>query len=308
MRRHPLSLLTICVLGLIGCQRPAGPNKYAGPIEVNTGTVAFPDLPAGQPIQPGIVASEVALQRNGIPMKVWVYKPEAPAAGKLPLVLVPPAGSTLFVGMNLGDGDRAEHYPYARAGFAVVSFEIDGHVPNLDNASDQVLANGASAFEASLAGMANAKAALDFALAKVPNVDAERIYIAGHSSAATLALLYASHEPRIKGCAAYAPATDVEARLRPVSSDLNRIVPGYSNFIRFSSPRTHVAKLTCPVFLFHALDDDTVASSESTNFAEELKKTNSQVTLVTVPAGGHYQSMIDSGIPQGIAWMKKLGK
>ena len=53
------------------------------------------------------------------------------------------------------------------------------------------------------AGLANARTALEFALAKVPKLDAKRIYVAGHSSAATLALLFASHEPRIKACAAW---------------------------------------------------------------------------------------------------------
>ena len=67
----------------------------------------------------------------------WYYRPEQ-ATGKLALVLVPPAGSTLFTGMDLGDGDRPEHYPYARAGFAVASFEIDGHVPNLQKAQASI--------------------------------------------------------------------------------------------------------------------------------------------------------------------------
>ncbi len=38
---------------------------------------------------------------------------------------------------------------------------------------------------------------IDFALAKDPNVDPKRIFIAGHSSAATLALLVAENESRM---------------------------------------------------------------------------------------------------------------
>jgi hypothetical protein len=45
----------------------------------------------------------------------------------------------------------------------------------------------------------------------VPCSDPERIYIAGNGTAGTLALLCAAHEPRVKGCIAYAPVTDVEA-------------------------------------------------------------------------------------------------
>jgi dipeptidyl aminopeptidase/acylaminoacyl peptidase len=59
------------------------------------------------------------------------------------------------------------------------------------------------------------------------------------------------------------------------------------------------------VFLFHALDDRNVPVSQTTNFAALLKKTNKDVTLDTSARGGHYQSMIDAGIPRGIAWMQK---
>jgi dipeptidyl aminopeptidase/acylaminoacyl peptidase len=235
-------------------------------------------------------------------MKVWYYRP-AQAKGKLPLVLVPPAGSTLVAGMELGDGDRAEHYPYVRAGFAVGSFEIDGHVP--DGTPDAAVLKGAREFRDAKAGLTNAKAALDFLLAKAPDVDQNRIFIAGHSSAATLALLVAEHEPRIKGCVSYCGVSDVEARVAPAIPALDRAIPGYRDFIRFSSPKTPVEKLKCPVFLFHAQDDATVPVSQTTTFAALLKRTNANVTVDTSARGGHYQSMIDAGIPRGIAWMKK---
>ena len=129
--------------------------------------VAFPDLGATRLIQPGIKFQEATLHRGAMPMRVWYYQPEK-AADKLALVLVPPAGSTLYRGMDLGDDDRREHYPYARAGFAVASFEIDGHVPNSETASEAALLQGAREFRDAQAGLANAKVALDFILAKVP--------------------------------------------------------------------------------------------------------------------------------------------
>ena len=176
--------------------------------------------------------------------------------------------------MGLGDGDRAEHYPYVKAGFAVAAFEIDGHVPNLEKAGEAELLKGAKAFRDSRAGLDNAKAALDLVLAKVPNIAADRVYIAGHSSAATLALLVAEHEPRIKACAAYAPVTDVEARLAKIAPQLDNAIPGYAKFLRFSSPKTAADKLKCPVFLFHAQDDSNVPIRETADFAKLVKKTN----------------------------------
>ncbi len=284
---------------------PAGPNLVAAPpIELKVAPAALPEFGAARPIQAGVLFQEAVLRPGALPMKVWYYRPEQ-AKGKLPLVLVPPAGSTLIAGMDLGDGDRAEHYPYVRAGFAVGSFEIDGHVPNAQNAPDAALLKGAREFRDAKAGLTNAKAAFDFLLAKAPDVDPNRIFIAGHSSAATLALLVAEHEPRIKGCISYCGVPDVEMRVGPAIPQLDRAIPGYRDFIRFSSPKTHVEKLKCPVFLFHAQDDMNVPASQTKIFAMLLKKTNPDVTVDTSARGGHYQSMINAGIPKGIAWMQK---
>jgi dipeptidyl aminopeptidase/acylaminoacyl peptidase len=240
-----------------------------------------------------------------MPMRVWYYQPDQ-TADKLPLIIVPPAGSTLFGGMALSDGDRREHYPYVRAGFAVVSFDIDGNVPNLKTATRAALVQGAREFGDAQAGLANFQAALEFVLPKHPNIDPDRIYVAGHSSAGTLALLAAEYEPRIKACAAYAACTDVEGRLAKNIPWLEKSLPGYREFLRSSSPRTQPERLKCPVFLFHAQDDQTAPCADSTDFAALLKQTNPRVTLVITPTGGHYNSMIREGIPKAIEWFRRL--
>jgi dipeptidyl aminopeptidase/acylaminoacyl peptidase len=303
--------LALSVIGLAGCRQEPSQgqaDRPASPAETQAAPIAFPELGPSRLIQPGIRFQEATLQRGSMPMRVWYYQPEQ-AADKLALVLVPPAGSTLFVGMGLAEADRREHYPYARAGFAIASFDIDGHVPNLKKKpSRETLLKGAREFRDAQAGLANAKAALDFVLAKVPNIDTSRIYIAGHSSAATLALLVAEHEPRIKACAAYASCTDVEARLAKAIPWLDGGLPGYAEFLRFSSPKTHAERLKCPVFLFHAQDDRNTLVGNATDFAALLKKSNPHVTLVITPNGGHYNSMIREGIPKGIEWFRQVQK
>jgi dipeptidyl aminopeptidase/acylaminoacyl peptidase len=240
-------------------------------------------------------------------MRVWYYYPDK-GKDKLPLVIVPPAGSTLIAGMDLGDGDRPEHYPYVKAGFAVASFEIDGHVPDSARASDAAVLKGARLFREARAGLDNGRAALDLVLAKAPQVDPKRIYIAGHSSAATLALLMAEHEPRLKACVAYAPVTDVEERLAPTTAALDKALPGYRDFIRFSSPKTHADQLKCPLLLFYAADDNNVPPRHSKDFAALVKKTNPDVTLIAAQRGGHYESMLKEGIPKAIAWLQQQQK
>jgi dipeptidyl aminopeptidase/acylaminoacyl peptidase len=298
----------LSLVGLAGCGHEPSRTQASqpgGPAEAQAAPLTYPEWGPGRLIQPGIQFQEATLQRGSMPMRVWYYHPEQ-AAGKMPLVLVPPAGSTLFCGMSLAEGDRPEHYPYARAGFAVVSFDIDGHIPNLEKASDAALLQGAREFRDAKAGLANAHAALDFVLAKVPSIDTDRIYIAGHSSAATLALLVAEHEPRIKACVAYAPCTDVETRLAAAIPGLDGALPGYREFLHFSSPRTHAEKLKCPVLVFHAKDDRNIPIRDSTDFVAAVRKTNPQVTLITAPTGGHYDSMINEGIPKGIQWLRKI--
>src|SRR5260370_30910404 len=119
-------LMAISLTTLTGCPQAATPGKGGptpGPGEVKSEPVTFPDLGASRTIQPGVLFQEATIQRGGVPMRVWVYQPEK-TAGKLPLVLVPPAGSTLGAGMDLRHGDRPEDHPHAKAGFLVVPLLI----------------------------------------------------------------------------------------------------------------------------------------------------------------------------------------
>jgi dipeptidyl aminopeptidase/acylaminoacyl peptidase len=265
----------------------------------------FPGLGRAREIEPGIPCYEVSLPRETGASRLWIYLPRRPGRKKLPCILIAAAGSRLFDGMALGDGDRPEHLPYARAGFAVVAYEIDGALP--DHPSSREILAAARAFEEADAGRVNAREALEYALAKLPGVDPRRLYTAGHSSAATLSLLVAEHEPRIKACIAYAPVCDVPARLgNRLIEALSPALPGYREFIERSSPRTSVARLRCPVFLFHADDDMNVPTHQVADFAAALQRTNPRVTFVQVPHGDHYHSMIQQGIPHAIRWLRHL--
>jgi len=91
-----------------------------------------------------------------------------------------------------------------------------------------------------------------------------------------------------------------------VVDTLSRVIPDYGAFVHRSSPLAGVADLRCPVFLFHADDDTNVPTGDVENFAENLRKTNPNVRFVRVPKGGHYESMIQQGVPQAIQWLKGL--
>lgn len=277
----------------------------AGAAESSGGEAPAPELGAPQAIEEGIVLREAALPRPKGTSRVWVYLPAKAAAERIPCVLIAPAGTRLFHGIGLGDGDRAEHLPYVRAGFVVVAYEIDGPVGADLKVTEMV--RGAKAFQAAEAGLANARAALDFALAKVPEIDAERVYAAGHSSAATLSLLLAEREPRVKASVAFAPVCDVPAFIgEEMVGTLDGVIPKFREFLERHSPDRAAKDLRVPVFLFHA-DDDTAVSTESVEgFAKAVKDAGGNPAFVRVEKGGHYDSMIQEGIPKAIEWLRGL--
>ncbi|WP_309714279.1 prolyl oligopeptidase family serine peptidase [Armatimonas sp.] len=220
----------------------------------------------------------------------------------LPCVVIAPAGTRLFHGMDLGEGDIAEHLPYVKAGYVVVAYSLDGVLSESDATKNRAVQGAQAAFIASNGGVNNAKTAITYALNRL-RVDPKRIVVAGHSSAATLALQVAAADPRVTACIAYAPCTDLEARLGDGLPLLEALNPGAKPFYKSMSPKNTVAKLHCPVFLFHARDDSNVPFAESESFAQTLKQAGGKVTFVAADSGDHYDSMIQQGIPAAQKWL-----
>lgn len=284
------------------------------------GSAAIPELPGRPEFQEigdtGVRVGAVTFPAGdgpGAAMEVWVYLPagEHPA-GSLKAVLVAPAGTDLLSGMELGpvtdDAYHDECLPYAEAGMAVVMYSLDGHLSDedIDSEEPDALTESYNSFVKSGAGVINARNALEYTLARLPEVDPAAIYSAGHSSSGTLSLLFGEHEPRLAGVLAYAPATDVEKEHaeRAENPFAGLLYPNLDHFIKRSSPKTHAAEMKHPIFLFHAEDDSRIPVAATREFAEDLKARGVDVTLEIVPDGEHYDSMIDQGIPAGIEWVK----
>ena len=154
--------------------------------------------------------------------------------------------------------------------------------------------------------MVNVRNAIDFALNRIPEIDPGQLYTAGHSSAGVQALLLAENDTRIKGCIAYAPVVDLRAHVSELLPTYRQAIKDFDVLLKLASPREHEDDLRCPVFLFHALDDNVVPVMESTSLADRLQRRGQFVELKTVSNGGHYDAMISQGIPQGIAWLQDL--
>ncbi len=259
---------------------------------------------------PAVVWKEVRLsggaEEPATQGKLWIYLPAGShEPGSLACVLIGPAGSRMVHGMDLTEGDQAEHYPYAQQGFAVVAFEIDGALPN-EESSDNQFRDPYIEFTGAAAGVVNARAALQYATTELPEVDRDRIFVAGHSSAGTVALLCAKHVKDLAGCAAYAPCSDVEGFLSEFVGDIEGVLPGVRQYMREGSPMNNVQDLHCPVMIFHAVDDQVVGVSESNRYIGRVKQAGGSITLQLAPRGGHYEAMVDEGISKAVAWMNRV--
>ncbi len=254
----------------------------------------------------------------GTNSRLWVYLPEGNIQpGTLPCVLIAGAGSTLLQGMMLSEGDQGEHFPYVKAGMAVVAFDLDGGgaLEDLDveptpeepvNIEDL---SGYKAFRDAQAGLVNARNALEYTLANIPEVDPKKLFSVGHSSAGTLAMLFAEHEPRLAGCVAYAPAIDLKSRFPgALVRVMGNVLPNLPEFIVQSSPQTHEDKLNCPTLIVHATDDDNVPIAMSRKFVKRMKDKGKDVTLTEIEFGGHANFLIGTGVPKGIEFIKQHSK
>jgi dienelactone hydrolase len=265
-------------------------------------------------LEPGVLFHEIPFADPGpnVPPgrsgKLWLYLPEGDhATHSLACVLNTAAGTTLITGAHLTEAGRAEHLPYVRAGFAVLAFEMDGAIERELAQNRPAFRKAVQAFAAAQGGLANARTALEFLDAKVPQVDPNRIAVAGHSSAGTEALLVAASEPRIKACVAYAPRADIESNFDQAQKEgLLKLVPEVNELFTQFNPIHQLDRVHCPVFLFHAQDDSVVPVALSRELAEKLENNGGNVTFVTVPFGEHYRSMLDHGIRRAIDWLQQI--
>lgn len=260
-------------------------------------TMAFAPVQAHAEDRHTYTFQELSLPNGG--GRAWIYLPDRTVGDRLPVVLIGPAGSHLIDGMTLSDGDRAEHIPYARAGFAVISFDIPGMAT-----TDDEIVQAARQFKDGEGGVPNARSALALALERFPRLDPNNVFVAGHSSAATLALTLCARMERLRGCIAYAPDVDLIKSLGEGVDILDQYIPGERAFLASISPIELVDQIRSPVMIFNARDDDVVPIAEIDNYAQRAERASVALSRVVVARGGHYESMIDEGIPAGIAWMR----
>ncbi len=313
MMKFAFLAIALLMAAAEGCenQEKANPRKSPPSAQVTSlpdRPAPFPDRPAARAISGNVEFCDIAIDGSGPgrPMHLNLYLPAGKHDAKsLSCVLIAPAGSGMH-GMVIGDSDRAEHFPYVRAGFAVMAYELSGDLPNSRGRHTYAEMIGpVTRFMEADGGLINGRVAIDYVLEKVPEVDPDRLLACGHSSAAVVALNFAAGDSRIRACCAYAPCTDVEAWWNDPKMD--QVIPGFSAFATRKSPLRHVQEIKCPVYLFHADDDSMVALADNQAFANAVRAAGKKITFDRVETGDHYDSMIKEGIPRGIKFMNSFG-
>ncbi|HEY9669559.1 MAG TPA: hypothetical protein V6C91_22285, partial [Coleofasciculaceae cyanobacterium] len=137
-------------------------------------------------------------------MTLWIYKPVSVKV-PTPVVFIAPAGTNLIEGNNLNVADMPEHLPYAQEGMIVVAYSLSGYADK--QASEEADDAAIKQFIRSKMGLINAQIAIDYAFSKIAQIDRERVFAVGHSSAGMLSLQLAIHDSRITHCIAYNPAS-----------------------------------------------------------------------------------------------------
>jgi dienelactone hydrolase len=205
---------------------------------------------------------------GGLQLTAWVSP--APANGqKHPAVLF------LHGGFALGADDWDQTRPYRDAGYVVLEPALRGE-------------NGQPGSYSMFFDETDGALAAAGALAELPYVDPNRLYVAGHSVGGTLTLLAALTSNRFKAAASLSGSPDQVAWSRG-QSELVPFDRGDIREFRIRSPVAYAASFKCPVRLYYG-SQEWLFSGPSQHTAQLARAKGLDVKAVSVP-GDHFSAV-----------------
>jgi dienelactone hydrolase len=241
-------------------------------------------------------AKEIEYMSGGLRLKAWVSKPadeeEGKKEGKKPAVLF------LHDGFAFGSDDWQMAAPFREAGYVVM-------IPMLRGEND--LPGAYSMFYNEVDDVLAAADQLE----KLPYVDPKRVYLAGHSSGATLVLLTAMTTSRFRAAAAFSGSPDqtnwavVLSNLGGYAGDGIAAVPfdeGNAKEFQMRSPLAFPGSFKCPVRLYFG-NQETYLKTTNQKLAELAKEKKLDVEAVEV--GGDHRYSVPNAMPLAIEFFQK---
>jgi dipeptidyl aminopeptidase/acylaminoacyl peptidase len=234
-----------------------------------------------QPWDPVAVRSdaiEIELVSEGQKLEAWLSKPGSAPAVRAPAVVF------LHGGFAFGEEDWDMSRPFRDAGFVVLMPILRGE-------------NGSPGFFSLFYDEVEDVLAAAEALAKRPEVDVSRIFVAGHSAGGTLAMLAAMTSKRFRAMASLSGLPD--ATVLAEESDLVPFDSSDRQELRMRSPSAFPTSFKCPARLFWG-EDETWLAPSTRDLARRARAAGLEVDAVPVP--GDHMTMADPAIARAIAF------
>jgi dienelactone hydrolase len=234
---------------------------------------------AWQPAQLVDGVDEVPYQSGNLRLKAWVSGVKGNE--RRPAVLF------LHGGFAFGEDDWDQVEPFEDAGFAVM-------IPTLRG--ENGLPGSYSMFYNEVEDVL---AAADV-LAQRPDVDPDRLFVAGHTVGGTLALLASMTSSRFRAAASFSGSPDqvMWSRGQPHVVPFN---PNDNREYQMRSPLAFPASFKCPVRIYYGSQEFLFRRS-SQKLAEQAKKHNLDVEAISVP--GDHLSSVDAAMKQAVAFFR----
>lgn len=298
---------------------PAGPvEAYPSELSVehfSNMTLSGSDLTLGRVLEQNSVYIRhyITYRSNGVKVSGTLAIPNA--EGTHPLIVLNHGFIDPAVYTN-GRGLRREQDALARAGFAVLHTDYRGHAESDEVDPSYTLYDNALAY-----AMDSANAVLAVRAANLPNVNAEKVGMLGHSmgGGVTLQILVARPE-LIDAAVLYAPINaDAWAnfdRWRIDSAEgeatLADLGTKEQNPARWAamSQSGYLQNIDDPILLFQGLKDTDVPAAWSSDLAVRLESLDKESRYITYPEDGHefaktWQHFINTSIE---FYKKNLGE
>jgi dipeptidyl aminopeptidase/acylaminoacyl peptidase len=229
---------------------------------------------------PGV--TEVTYTSGGFKLKAWVNRPQPGGPAK-------PAVLFLHGGFAFGVEDWDQCQRFRDAGFVTMTPWLRGE-------------NGQPGSYTMFYDEVDDVVAAAEALAAMPGVDPDRVYVAGHSAGGTLAMLGAMTSKRFKGCASFSGSPD-QVKFIQGQEHLARFDRSDFNELVMRSPLAFPKSFKCPARLYWG-DEEFPFRMSTRRLAEKARAAGQDVQAIEVP--GDHMSAVDPAMRQAVSFFQQL--
>jgi dipeptidyl aminopeptidase/acylaminoacyl peptidase len=232
-------------------------------------------------------ASEIVFPSGNLRLRAWIGRSEKKSHRKSPAVLF------LHGGFCFDISDWQVTQAFRDAGFVVMIPELrgeDGQPGNFTMFYDEV---------------DDVMSAADY-LRTQPDIDNERVYLAGHSTGGTLTMLSAMAYSHFAAAASFSGSPDSVGYTRHALVSGGQIPFDYTDpmELQVRSARVYASSFKCPVRIYYGADEEhfAISSQPTANLAKEHG-----LDVEAIAVDGGHNSALEAEINLAIGFFRKDG-